>query len=137
MVYLDEKGIKDAFARHLIKHRNYSKTEAAMAVSDFPDAYNLPYLGEEYVDNETINEVDYEKFASIAICWSVGLMEFLFCFYTYYTVEDIPNHKVGEYMKARKLYQVETLDEEDFSSQKDIDLDAAMHISSDIKWILS
>ena len=38
----------------------------------------------------------------------------MFRFYTYYAAEDIPNHLVGEYMAARKLYQVEDLDEEDF-----------------------
>lgn len=33
----------------------------------------------------------------------------MFRFYIYYLVEDIPSGKVGEYMNARKLYQVEDL----------------------------
>ena len=47
MKYLDTQGIKDAFAAHLMEKRGYTKDEAEMAVSDFPDPYGLPYLYEK------------------------------------------------------------------------------------------
>lgn len=37
-----------------------------------------------------------------------------FMFYTYYCLEDMQGHSVGEYRKARKLYQVTNIDKDDF-----------------------
>lgn len=114
MEYLDLKGIRDAFAKHMMKYRGYSEQEAAIAVSDFPDPYSLPYLDEEYICEETIDGKEYEKNASYTSFWKCGIEDVpMFRFYTYYAIEDIPNHTVGEYRSARKLYQTDELDEED------------------------
>ena len=113
--YLDEQGIKDAFAAHLMKSRGYSADEAMLAVSDFPDPYRLPYLDEDFVGDVTIDGVDYEKRASYTCLWKVGMDDVpMFRFYTLYREEDIPHNQVGEYMTARKLYQVKGLDDDDF-----------------------
>ena len=119
MTYLDENGIKNALAKHLMEYRGYSEKKATLAVSDFPDPYNLPYLDEEYVDDETIDDEEYEKYASVVDlrkCGFVGTP--IFRFYTYYAIEDIPNQTVGEYLAAKKLFQTEDLDEDDFSSDE-------------------
>ena len=115
MKYLDKQGIKDAFAAHLKRYRGYSEEEAEIAVSDFPNPYELPYLFEDYIDDVTIEGNEYEMRASYTLLWQCGIFDVpMFCFYTYYLSEDIPNNKVGEYMNARKLFQVEDLNEEDF-----------------------
>ena len=118
MRYLSIGEIKNAFAKHLIKYRDYSIEEAQIAVSDFPDPYNNCYLNEEFIDHVEIDGVSYEKNASSTSLWRVGMHGVPdFCFYTYYCDEDIPNHKVGEYMNARKLYQVDNLDKKDFPNK--------------------
>ena len=115
MKYLDTQGIKDAFAAHLMEKRGYTKDEAEMAVSDFPDPYALPYLYEKYLDNIMIDGKEYEKRASYTWFIVCGFYDLpMFRYYTYYLQEDVPNHKVGEYMNARKLYQTEDLDDADF-----------------------
>ncbi len=126
MSYLDEKGIREAFAKHLMKHRGYSEEEAALAVSDFPDPYNLPYLCEEYIGEETIDGVEYEKCASMTAFWRCGMSGMPeFRFYTYYAIKDIPNHFVQEYMAAKKLYQIDSLNENDFPTEDDIEFEAS------------
>ena len=115
MKYLDVDGIKTAFAKHLMKYRDYSEEEAEMAVSDFPDPYSLPYLQEQYIGEVTIDGMEYEKCASYTLLFLCGIHGVpMFRFYTYYALDDIPGHRVGEYMAAKKLYQVEELNEEDF-----------------------
>ena len=115
MNYLDTQGIKKAFATHLMEHRDYSTEEAEYAVSDFPDPYRLPYLFEKYVCTETVDGKEYEKYASYTDFTMCGFIDFpMFRYYTYYLADDIPNSIVGEYMNARKLYQVDDLDDEDF-----------------------
>jgi hypothetical protein len=127
MKYLDTNGIRNAFAKHLIEHRGYTKDEAAMATFDFPDPYNLPYLCEEYVGEEMIDGINYEKDACYTELWRCGISDVpMFRFYTYYAIDDIPNHQVGEYMEARKIYQVDDLDEEDFPSEDDEEEDSSM-----------
>ena len=126
MGYLDLQGIKDAFAKHMMMYRGYSEDEARIAVSDFPDPYSLPYLDEEYIGNVTIDGMEYEKNASFTSFWKCGIWGVpMFRFYTYYAVADIPNNKVGEYMKARKLYQVDDLDDDDFPSEEDMEEEAS------------
>lgn len=120
MKYLDTQGIKNAFAQHLMKHRDYSEEEAKIAVSDFPDPYSLPYLDEEYICDETIDGLEYEKNASYTSFWKCGIDGIpAFRFYTFYAIDDLPNHTVGEYMNARKLYQVSYLDDGDFPQEED------------------
>lgn len=115
MAYLDIDGIKQAFAEHMKKYRGYSDEEAAMAVSDFPDPYENCYLREEYIKDCEVDGVSYEKNASFTAFWRIGLDDVpMFRFYTYYRSEDIEGHTVGEYMKARKLFQVDDLDCSDF-----------------------
>lgn len=122
MNYLDINGIKDAFAKHLMKHCGYSKSEAQIAVSDFPDPYCLPYLDEEYICNETIDGEEYEKNASYTSFWKCGIQGIpMFRFYTFYAIDDIPNRTVGEYKNARKLYQIDDLNEDDFPSEEDLE----------------
>lgn len=59
--------------------------------------------------------MEYEKNASYTMFWRIGLNDVpVFRFYTYYCTEDIPGRTVGEYMNARKLYQVEELNLRDF-----------------------
>ncbi len=126
MTYLDLQGIKNAFAKHLIENRGYSEQEAAIAVSDFPDPYGLPYLDEEYIGEETIDGIEYEQNASYTSFWKVGIDDIpMFRFYTYYAVDDIPNHMVGEYMNARKLFRVDDLDDDDFPSEEDMEDEAS------------
>ena len=116
MKYLSIDGIKQAFAEHLMKYRGYSNEEAEMAVSDFPDPYTLPYLSEDFIEhNVEIDGVLYEMNASYTSLWRVGITGIPeFRFYTYYCEEDITNHTVGEYMKARKLFRTEDIDPSDF-----------------------
>ena len=117
MSYLNLKGIRAAFAQHLRKYRGYSDVEAAMAVADFPDPYNLPYLEEEFISDEEIDDKEYEKYASVANLQLCGIDDVpVFKFYTYYNADDVASHKVEAYMRARKLYQVDDLDEDDFPS---------------------
>ena len=118
MSYLDEAGIRSAFAEHLMKYKDYSDAEVAIAVSDFPDRYSLPYLDEEYIGEEIIDGVEYEKNACITDFQSCGIEGIpAFKFYSFYAVEDIPNHLVSEYMAARKLYQADDLYEGDFPAE--------------------
>lgn len=115
MEYLDLQGIRDAFAAHLMEYAEYSEGEAEMAVSDFPDPYRLPYLHEEFIGEETIDGKDYEKNASSTLFQMCGIFGVpMFRFYTYYLTEDLPNRTVGEYMNARKLFQIDDLDDDDF-----------------------
>lgn len=115
MTYLDKSGIQNAFAEHLIQHRGYSTEEAKIAVSDFPDPYRLPYLDEEYIDNVEIEGIEYEQCACYTSLWRCGIDGVpAFKFYTYYAANDIPNSTVQEYMDARKLYQIDGLDDLDF-----------------------
>ena len=117
MKYLTIEEIKEAFAQHLIKHRGYSRDEADMAVSDFPDPYSNCYLNEEYIGSVEIDGIDYQKNASSTSLWRVGIHNVPdFYFYTYYKESDIVGRTVGEYMKAHKLFQVDDLDKEDFPS---------------------
>lgn len=118
MSYLDLDGIRSAFANHLIKHRRYSKAEAAMVVSDFPDSYTNCYLMEKYDSECEIDGKKYEKRINYTIFDRVGIKAPTFYFYTFYRSEDVADHKVGSYMKARKLYQVENLDMDDFPKLK-------------------
>lgn len=112
---LDISGIKQAFAEHMKKYRGYSEEEAAIAVSDFPNPYHNCYLVETYLEDCEIDGVGYEKNACYTAFWRIGLKDVpMFRFYTYYRNEDIPNHLVGEYMEARKLFQVDELDLSDF-----------------------
>lgn len=114
-MYLSVEEIKKAFAHHLMKYRGYSEAEAEMAVYDFPDPYSNCYLNEDFIEHVEIDGISYEKNASSTSLWRVGIEDVPeFFFYTYYRDEDIPNHKVGEYKKAQKLYQVENLDKGDF-----------------------
>lgn len=118
MIILDENGIRAAFAEHLMKYRDYSEAEVAEAVSDFPDRYSLPYLDEEYIGEEIIDGVEYEKNACITDFLRCGIEGIpAFKFYSFYAVEDIPNHLVSEYMAARKLYQADDLNEDDFPAE--------------------
>ncbi len=122
MTYLDLQGIKDAFAKHMMAHRGYSEEEAQIAVSDFPDPYTLPYLDEEFICEETVDGKDYEKNASYTSFWKCGIDDVpMFRFYTLYDVEDLPNHTVGEYRNARKLFQIEDLDDDDFPSVESVE----------------
>ena len=121
MKYLDVKGIKEAFAMHLIKYRGYTRSEAFEAVSDFPDPYNLPYLDEEFLEGVTIDGIDYEKNASAVRLWKCGIDDVpMFCFYTYYACNDVPDQTVRQYRKARKLFQIEDLNMDDFPSDNNM-----------------
>jgi len=114
MKYLDLEGIKKAFGEHLKKYRGYSDDEAEMATSDFPDPYSNCYLNEDFVEECEIDGVDYEKNISYCDLGRIGMRIPPFCFYTYYRGEDIEDHTVGSYKSARKLFQVEDLELEDF-----------------------
>ncbi len=115
MKYLDVNGIKEAFAKHLMKYRGYDEEEAKMAVSDFPNPYQLPYLFEDYIEMTEIDGVEYEKRASKCDFRPCGVFDLEeFHYYTYYKAEDIQNSLVMEYLSADKLFQVEDLDEGDF-----------------------
>ena len=115
MKYLNTEEIKQAFAQHLMKYRGYSVEEADIAVYDFPDPYSNCYLDEKYLDFCDIDGVAYEKNASTTALWRVGIHNVPnFCFYTYYRKEDIEGRTVGEYMNARKLFQIDDLDAKDF-----------------------
>ena len=117
MKYLSVEEVKRAFAEHLMKHRGYTAEEADMAVYDFPDPYSNCYLDEKYIGSCEIDGVAYEKDASSTALWRVGIHNVPdFFFYTYYREEDIEGRKVGEYMNARKLFQIDELDAEDFPS---------------------
>lgn len=143
MAYLDIHGIKQAFAEHMKKYRGYSDEEAAIAVSDFPDPYGNCYLDEDYLEDCEIDGVEYEKNASHTAFWRIGINDVpMFKFYTYYCMDDIPNHKVGEYMNARKLFQVDDLDASDFPEEDTSDFDDEEEkdddeIESDINDLLS
>ncbi len=116
--YLRVEEIKQALAEHLIKHRGYSEEEAEVAVHDFPDPYSNPYLREDFIDTVEVDGIEYEKNADcvdLTVCGIDNVPRF--CFYTLYRVDDIPNHKVGEYRDARKLFQAENLDPNDFPSE--------------------
>ena len=47
--------------------KDYSKTEVAIAVSDFPDPYANGYLNEEFVGKCTIDGEEYEQYASYRV----------------------------------------------------------------------
>ena len=108
MAYLDIEGIKEVFGKHMMKYRGYSEAEAKMAVYDFPDPYRNPYLIEEYDGDETVDGVDYQVYSDYTDLTRCDIDDVPpFRFYTLYRKEDIPNHKVGEYMAARKLFRLE------------------------------
>lgn len=120
MKYLNLEEIKQAFAQHLIKHRNYTAEEAEIAVSDFPDPFSNCYLDEDYIGACEIDGIQYDQYASITVLWRVGIHKVPnFMFYTYYRKEDIMGRTVGEYMNARKLYQIDDLDRNDFPMDED------------------
>ena len=114
MNYLKVEEIKEAFGNHLTAYLGYSKGEVAVAVSDFPDPYTNCYLNEEYVAVCEIEGEVYEQYASYTAFERMGIDAPPFCFYTFYCKADIPTSRVGEYKNARKLYQVEDLDDSDF-----------------------
>ena len=114
MKYLDLDGIKAAFAGHLMEYRYYTPEEADLAVSDFPDTYANPYLFEDFVGPCKIDGVTYEQYASYTMLWRIGMDIPDFRFYTFYCMEDIKDHLVGEYRNAKKLYQTNELDISDF-----------------------
>lgn len=117
MKYLSAEEIKHAFAKHLMKYRGYSAEEADMAVYDFPDPYSNCYLDEKYIGSCEIEGIAYQQYASSTDLWRVGIHNIPnFFFYTYYREEDIKGRSVGEYMNARKLYQIEDLNASDFPS---------------------
>lgn len=119
MKYLNLEEIKQEFAKHLMEHRGYTAEEADMAVYDFPDPYSNCYLDEEYIGPCEIDNVPYTQYASSTALWRVGIHNVPdFFFYTYYREEDITGRTVGEYMNARKLFQVDDLDAEDFPSKQ-------------------
>ena len=114
MTYLTTDDIKRAFADHLMLHRGYTEEEASMAVSDFPDG-NIPYLISDYVGECEIDGEQYYKEACHTMLWLVGIVDVPdFKFYRYYRMADIPTHKAGEFYAAKKIYQIEDLNEEDF-----------------------
>ena len=112
--YVNVEDVKQAFAEHLMKYRHYSKQEAELAVSDFPDPYENCYLCEEYLDNCEIDGEEYEMHAGYTELYRIGIDIPMFCYYVYYRCADVPNNKVGEYQEAHKLYQLTDLDEDDF-----------------------
>ena len=120
MEYLTIDGIRRAFGEHMMKYRGYSEEEAKVAVHDFPDPYSNPYLREEYIDDVEVDGIEYERNADcvdLTVCDIDDVPRF--CFYTLYCIEDIPDHKVGEYRTARKLFQIDDLDPADFPSDGD------------------
>ena len=119
MNYLKLDGIRAAFAKHLMVHLDYDEEEAQDAVNDFPNPYVNPYLLEEYVDDVDINGVEYQKCATCADLSRCGIDDVpFFCFYTLYRMEDLKTTRVIDYINARKLYQVDDLDRDDFPEMK-------------------
>lgn len=119
MKFLTIDEIKKVFAKLLIKHRKYTKYEAEIAVSDFPDPYTNCYLNESFLeDNVEICGELYQKYATSTSLWRVGIHDVPdLYFYTYYKAEDIKGHTVGDYMNAHKLYQIDELNDEDFPNK--------------------
>lgn len=115
MSYINEEGIREAFAQYLIDKAHYSEREAKVAVSDFPNPYENEYLTEEYIGEIEIEGEMYEQNACKCMLWRLGMKVKDFMFYEYYKMSDIPNKQVGEYMNATKLYSVDDLDKRDFS----------------------
>ena len=115
--YLDEEGIRQEFIDFLMKYPEYTLEESELATSDFPGNLEHCYLGVKYTDNVTIDGIGYEQRAIwtnfIENMW-VNTRGKTFCFYVFYREEDIPNHRVGEYWEARKLYSVTDLKKKDF-----------------------
>lgn len=106
MAWLNVNEIRELFAKHLINYKDYSEDEAKLAVSDFPDPYNLPYMTEEYLGRETVDGIEYEKCISSADLARCGFGDIpVFRYYTLYATEDVADHLVGSYMTARKLFQ--------------------------------
>ena len=114
MNYLKVDEVKAAFGNHLTACLGYSKAEVSLAVSDFPDPYANCYLNEEFVGKCVIDGEEYEQYASYTAFERIGIDAPPFCFYTFYCKADIPNSTDGEYRNARKLYQVDDLDDSDF-----------------------
>ena len=67
------------------------------------------------VSEVKIDGVSYEKYATVVDLSVCGIDDFpMFCFYTFYRKEDVSHHRVIEYLQARKLFQVDELDMDDF-----------------------
>ncbi len=115
MKYLDIDGIREAFFAHLAQTVEYTEEEAETSFAEFPDPFGTAYLLEEYLGDCEIDGEQYSRCASWTDFWSIGVYEVpVFRYYTYYRASDAPNHQAGEYMAAKRLFQVDDLDEEDF-----------------------
>ena len=122
MNYLTLDGIRAAFAKHLMIHLDYDEEDAQEAVNDFPNPYANPYLLEEQVDDVEIDGVGYQKYSDYTDLSRCGVDDVpFFCFYTLYRMEDLKTTRVIDYINARKLYQVDNLDMDDFPADEDDD----------------
>ncbi len=59
--YFTLAGIKDHFKQFLMYWYCYDEIDADIVVSDFP-SFHLPYLQSEFLSNETIGDVEFNKF---------------------------------------------------------------------------
>lgn len=122
MDYLSLEQLRKDFFSYLMEVQGLDPDEAQIAVEDFPNPYGSPFLREEFLYVETIDGEDYECNAS---CVDFS-MSYTFSnskpyrFYTYYKCADLePNHTVGDYKNAHKLFLPVDVEEinEDFPLQ--------------------
>ena len=122
MNYLSLEELRNDFINYLVKYQFCEVSDANYIALEFPDPYANPYLREDYIGVETINDEKYQSYAS---CVDFSMFysfsnDLPYRFYTYYLVSDImPNRTVGDYRKARKLFSLVPLNEknDDFPLQ--------------------
>ena len=119
MNYLSIEEIRAKFAEHLITYIGYSADAAQAAVADFPDPEENAYLYEEFIEFCEIDDEEFEKCACCTLLSRIGINGVpMFRFYTY-NLNRIPSSNAeDEYIKSRRLFQTENLDNSHFPSDE-------------------
>lgn len=107
---VDEAGLVKAFEDYLKRELGYDDLEAALAAVDMEDAYNIPYVLQEYVDTDVIGQTTYEaRYCHTDFC-RCGFFHLAnvtpFEFYMLFDVATMEDKTVGSYTQAAKKYIV-------------------------------
>jgi len=108
---IDHEGISRAFKAYLTDILGYDEDEADFVVeNDFENPYDTQYIFQDFEGNYVVDGKNYEvmlchtDFSVMGMYHLCGLEPFEF--YMYIDKEDLGDHTVGSYSKARKLYLV-------------------------------
>lgn len=107
---VDVEGMMNAYEEYLKRELGYDDLDAALTAVDMEEAYDLPYVIQEYVDTYKIGESTYAaRYCHTDYC-RCGFFHLAnvtpFEFYMLFDVATLKDNTVGSYSRARKKFVV-------------------------------